>query len=223
MSYCTCGKEFAPKYVKVGRDTLLSDKCDMCLLAERIRTERMARVQARIEHRKRLQAEMAGCIPLLYRNARKADLTAEAQGLLFGDDSVYLYGNTGVGKTYASMALIRHEIVRGKSCKRVNFKSLLLQIRASYADKEQSEQAIIKPLLDADVSIIDDIGIDATAFNSTVLYNLVDYRLENMKKTVIISNLSLEKLKDGIDQRLFSRLMTYSVVQMRGNDYRVKG
>lgn len=223
MNHCTCGKEFVPKLVKQGRDTLLSDKCDACLMAERLRAERRARVQARIEHRKRLQAEMAVCIPPLYWNARKANLTAEMQDVLFTDASIYLYGNTGVGKTYASMALIRHEIMRGKVCKRVNFKSLLLLIRASYADKEQSEQAIIKPLLDADVSIIDDIGIDATAFNSTVLYNLVDYRLENLKKTVIISNLSLEKLKDSIDQRLYSRLNMFSVVQMRGNDYRVKG
>ena len=129
---------------------------------------------------------------------------------------IFIYGNTGVGKTYFC-----HTLQNAKKGTVENFVSLLYEFR----DYIQSGfyNVKMKEMCDVDYLIIDDIGAEKTSdFVVEFLYTIVNRRYENMKRTVLTTNLQLPDFEKRYGDRVLSRISEMCVmVELTGDDKRL--
>jgi DNA replication protein DnaC len=70
-----------------------------------------------------------------------------------------LMGNSGVGKTHLAVAALKELIRRGHTGYFCEYGKLLREIQNSYRpDSETSEISLLKPILETEVLVIDDLG-----------------------------------------------------------------
>jgi DNA replication protein DnaC len=160
-------------------------------------------------------------------DAKKEDveqpLREKLSALKSGQD-VYLYGPTGVGKTHAMAALLRHYVYLGFECKRINFDDFCVRLRSSFSPAaSQTEYEIIEPLKNVDKLFIDDLGLRSDPESNhryDTLFSLLNNRQERMLPTFITTNKTIEQLGRSFDARITSRLKTALVYEMTGDDKR---
>lgn len=152
--------------------------------------------------------------------------------------SCYLFGEIGTGKTvkaafmgYKARRDWCYEIEGGyRNIMFINTSELLLKFRNSYSKRKsilEEDQKEEKDILDiyseTDLLILDDFGVEKTTdWSFQMLYILVNRRYENMKTTIITSNLSLQQLGEQLnDFRIPSRIQQMcKLIKLTGKDYR---
>lgn len=140
--------------------------------------------------------------------------------------NILLTGGTGSGKTYLLTACANLCAQLGKSVLCVtayNLSSLFLECHLS--DLE-TQKTIMDNLTEVDVLVIDDLGTENVYKNVTgqYLFALINERIARGKQTFISTNLSLAKLQEIYDPRIFSRLMDQKitfVAMLKGSDKRL--
>ena len=152
--------------------------------------------------------------------------TDEGRGLL-------LMGACGVGKTHLAVAALL-EIIRTAKPGRLlfsNFQDLIQEIQASFdSDEVPSKSEILKPLLEADLLVLDELGSQKpTQFVQDILYYVINTRYNEERTTIFTTNYfdtpadaKEESLTQRIGSRLRSRLYEMSsLVQITGaKDFR---
>jgi DNA replication protein DnaC len=141
-----------------------------------------------------------------------------------------LWGPVGTGKTHAIAALVRRIIVKaqgGVRVERVAFSTLLRELRECFRpEAERSEMDALRPYLSAEILWLEDLGADqglgaqSTDFAVRTAELLIDGRMEQEKPTFVTSNLSVESLKESFDERIASRLCTFTIIKLVGCDRR---
>lgn len=124
-------------------------------------------------------------------------------------DGLYLYGDTGVGKTVLAAQILLQKIkevylTNGKvSSKFVTTGEILTKIKSTYdigIDKTETE--IIEYYSFIDLLVIDDIGTEkATDWQLGVLFTIINNRYEYLKYTIFTSNVDLEELEQRYNDR----------------------
>ncbi|MGE7984904.1 ATP-binding protein [Lysinibacillus fusiformis] len=113
---------------------------------------------------------------------------------------LYFYSTIkGAGKTRLSCSIGNALMtVYGQAVVYMKAYDLFLQIRKTFSKgSETTEDEILKLYRTADVLIIDDIAVENPSdFAERVLYNILDYRMDNFKTTIITSNKTIEELAD---------------------------
>jgi DNA replication protein DnaC len=159
-------------------------------------------------------------------------VTTEGRGLL-------LTGSVGVGKTHLAVgivqALIVEKAVHALFC---DYRELLKRIQESYNPQVAStELQILKPIFDAEVLILDELGAQKpTDWVWDTVALILNTRYNDKRTTLITTNypnapaalarsadkvIREETLGDRIGERMRSRLAEMCVeVEMRGNDLR---
>lgn len=165
----------------------------------------------------------------LYLNANLADLSKELQDKLAGREQgqdVFFHGPIGTGKTYTMAALVRKYVYEGYECGRINFDDFCVQVRSTMSPvSTQTEWDLIEPLKKIDMLFIDDLGLRSkqeTDFAYVTFYSLLNKRQERMLPTFISSNKNINRLAEAFDSRIASRLSTALIIEMSGEDRRVK-
>lgn len=144
-----------------------------------------------------------------------------------------LMGNPGVGKTHLVIGTIAElTIERGVSCLFKDFFLLLSEIKQAYSEGI-SETEILRPLLDIEVLVIDEMGKGkSNEWELNILDQLISNRYNSSKKTLITTNFlseehtgksysSTELLEERIGERIFSRLSEMcDFLYIEGDDYR---
>ncbi|MBQ8306426.1 MAG: ATP-binding protein [Blautia sp.] len=136
--------------------------------------------------------------------------------------NLFLYGDTGVGKTFLSHC-IAGELL-GKTHSVLYFPAYdLFEVLAQQAFLHQEEDSR-EHILSCDLLIIDDLGTELTnTFVSSGLFSIVNERLLRRKSTIISTNLSLEAFSDTYSERTFSRIMSsYHMLKLTGEDIRIQ-
>ena len=124
--------------------------------------------------------------------------------------NLYLYGNTGCGKSHLAVALVRDKIdlrYPRKSFARTQLKKICSEIWA--ADfKEKID--VLRYYSTVKILIIDDLGAEKTKDEQveSVLYDILDQREQaGLKGLIFTSNLAPEDLVSSVkDGRIVSRL-----------------
>lgn len=138
---------------------------------------------------------------------------------------ILLTGQSGVGKTSLAYAITNALVKKGVSvCFLTAFEFCNLMLRYHTTDVAKRSD-YMDFILDCDMLIVDDLGTEPMLKSVTreYLYNVVDTRLSNGKKTMITSNLNLEELMLRYGERTVSRMTnkSYSVaLELLGDDLR---
>lgn len=135
-------------------------------------------------------------------------------------------GTPGVGKTFLS-GCIANEILSKGYTVLYQTSPLLLDciFEYKYNQKNSSSKELYDNLFNVNLLIIDDLGTEnLTAAKFSELFTVINARLLNPKtKTVISTNLSLEKLAQNYDDRVLSRLIgNFNICKFIGDDIRLK-
>jgi DNA replication protein DnaC len=147
-----------------------------------------------------------------------------ADKLLAAPGDIFLWGNVGVGKTWAMAALVKHFLCEGFNCKKINLDAFCREIRATMNSQGgKTEDDLIKGLVEVDKLVIDDIGLRSkieTDFVYGILYSILDKRQERKLSTYLSSNKTTADLASTFDMRIESRLSTTTMIEMIGPDRR---
>jgi len=142
---------------------------------------------------------------------------AEGRGL-------WLFGDTGTGKTTLAMLISKSALEAGKTVAIYSLPKLLARIRRTY-DAEpggDSYLSLFEQLTSVDLLHIDDLGAEKRSdWVLEQLYALVNERYEAQRSIVISTNLGHVELEEQIGGRTVSRLTQIcEEVEVRGRDRR---
>ena len=109
------------------------------------------------------------------------------------DRGLLFFGDHGVGKTHLAAALLK-ELIRRKGARAVFFESreLLKIVRDTYSNDSQiTELEALKPALEAEVLVLDDLGAEKKSeWVSETLGLIVNTRYSEKRVTIITTNLA---------------------------------
>lgn len=145
---------------------------------------------------------------------------AYAKGFSLESRSIFMLGQTGLGKTHLSLAIAAEVIKKGYN---VAYDSIVNYLRTIENEHfGRSEGNTLDLLLSADLLIMDDLGAEfESSFYSSVIYNIINTRLNYAHPTIISTNLSPQQMQRRYDDRIVSRLFAmYDYLKFTGNDIR---
>ena len=137
--------------------------------------------------------------------------------------SLFLLGKTGVGKTHISLSIAKEVVQKGYTAA---YGSLLNYLRIiekeHFGRSENPETDTLQILINADLLILDDLGSEfRTSFYESVIYNIINSRINLGLPTIINSNLSITELQNNYNDRIISRLSSvYCMIPFVGDDIR---
>lgn len=139
-------------------------------------------------------------------------------------ENLFLYGDTGVGKTFLSHCIAK-DLIDSAHCV-IYFSSFDLfdMLAKNTFSREEEAPELIKHILDCDLLIIDDLGTELTnSFVASQLFLCINERLMRRNATIISTNLSLENFAQTYSERIFSRISSnYTMLKLIGNDIRIQ-
>lgn len=138
-----------------------------------------------------------------------------------GPSSWYLWGPTGVGKSglaigYAKGLMHLEDEDRAPTAPLFwPTSELFTELRATYNEEGKSEHKIIKACIEADLLILDDLGVEKPSeWVQDRLYQIVNARHGAELPTIFTSNLSLAALEKRIGERT-----AWRIVEMCGKNH----
>lgn len=213
----------------------LKSACPECSRITRERTESAEQANKAMEIRMAMERKLgAALIPKRFASKtldgyiattaeqRKALNTcrryaAEFKQIAEAGRCLLLLGKPGTGKTHLSVA-IANEIMGRSSATAVyrTIGSVLQAIRATYdRTSDQSESQILSSLISPSLLILDEIGVSKekpSDFELTTLFAIINGRYEQMRPTVIVSNLDASQLPTAMGDRCIDRLREGGVI-----------
>jgi DNA replication protein DnaC len=142
---------------------------------------------------------------------------AEGRGL-------WLFGDTGTGKTTLAMLISKAALEAGKTVAIYSLPKLLARIRRTYDSEPGGDSylSFFERLTSVDLLHIDDLGAEKRSdWVLEQLYALVNERYEAQRSVLITTNLPHEELEEQIGSRTVSRLTQIcDEIEVRGDDRR---
>lgn len=123
--------------------------------------------------------------------------------------SLVLCGNTGTGKTHLACAALKHIILNhGGGGVYITAHNATGSIKATYSrNSEITEHEALLKLKHPPLLVLDEIGMQrGTDEESLLLFNILNGRYEEMRPTIVISNLTVEELQKYLGDRIYDRL-----------------
>lgn len=122
--------------------------------------------------------------------------------------SLVLTGEPGTGKTHIACAVASGLIESySVACAFMSVSEALRSIKATYAkDCAKTEQQAIHDLLTPDLLILDEIGMQVgSEHEKQLMFEVLNGRYQNLRPTILISNLSRADLAAFLGQRVMDR------------------
>lgn len=159
-----------------------------------------------------------------YMDSLLAELRAYAEEFDRNSESLMLFGNAGLGKTHAALAIAGIVLEKDFDVIYVSSPDFFSKLEALHfgADPGGEEETLLQTAAGADLLILDDLG---TEFNSnfflSTLYSLLNNRLGAHLPTIVTTNITdgalLEKL---YTEKISSRLSAFVPCLFAGQDIR---
>jgi DNA replication protein DnaC len=148
------------------------------------------------------------------------------------DKGLLFLGSPGVGKTHLAVSILKRIVQRtGLRARFYDTRKLLALIRNTYNPVvKATEESVIRPAMDADFVVLDDLGAERPTEWVEETMNLIINTRYNMRRATVFTTNYPEKTPAGspadalgerIGARIHSRLMEMCrFVEMRGVHYR---
>lgn len=136
--------------------------------------------------------------------------------------NIFMFGETGLGKTHLSLAIAGEAAKKGYSVIYGSAQNLLSSIENEKFGRSANLGAETS-IHECDLLIIDDLGAEfSTQFTVSAVYNILNTRLMLSKPTIISTNMDFDEIEDRYTQRVASRILgNYTIMNFRGKDVRV--
>ena len=133
-------------------------------------------------------------------------------------------GSPGLGKTFLSNCIAKELIDSGKIVLYQTAPAMLDNIVDCKFGKNTVSKEFIDNIFESDLLIIDDLGTETmNNIKFTELFNVINTRILDNKKTIISTNLSIQNLFSIYDERIVSRIVGYyDICKFFGDDIRFK-
>ncbi|WP_338560540.1 ATP-binding protein [Acinetobacter sp. KS-LM10] len=134
---------------------------------------------------------------------------AFAQQIISGHSpNLLLIGTPGTGKTHLSASILRNILHNSvKSARYFTSAEIAQKMMDTWSDSSHSEKELIDHFSSFDLLVIDEYGLhDRHEKRLEMVHKVLYSRYDNMKSTLLISNLTLQRMKQDLGIRLWSRL-----------------
>ena len=142
-----------------------------------------------------------------------------------GKQNLLLFGAPGLGKTFLSACIARVVSEDGFSVVYDTAGHIFSQFEAAKFRRDDVDEPdeSVERCMACDLLILDDLGSEMTTqFVQSALYELLNTRLVEGRRTVISSNLTMEEAARRYSPQVASRLMgEYHVLEFFGDDIRL--
>lgn len=141
-------------------------------------------------------------------------------------ENIFLYGDTGLGKTFLSHCIARelldstHSVIYFSA-----FRLFELFADSAFGRSDSSSQSELEQhIFECDFLIIDDLGTElVNSFVSSQLFLVLNERILRKKSTLISTNLAIGTFADTYSERVFSRISSnYLMLKLIGDDIRLQ-
>ncbi len=149
-------------------------------------------------------AEQARVLSLCRRYADDFD------SLSRGGVDLILTGTPGTGKTHLAIAVLEQVMREGRSGLFTSVSEMLRMIRSTYSPRAtMSELEAFDVYIKPDLLVLDEIGVsigDAEKRKATT-FDILNARYIALKPTVLMGNLTQQKMQEYLGPRIWDRLM----------------
>lgn len=136
---------------------------------------------------------------------------------------LYIEGELGVGKTYMCIALANSLLAKHKKVAFIKVNDFVTKMSQLIREDVNEYESIVKRIKKADYVFFDDIGSETvTEFSrDRLLFNILDYRMENRLCTIFTSNLDLKSLQKhfSIEQDSLKALRIIERINVLSDEY----
>jgi DNA replication protein DnaC len=137
------------------------------------------------------------------------DFVDDLEGRLEAGRGLWIFGDTGTGKTTLAMLVSKMALEAGHSVAIYSLPKLLAHIRRTYDSEPGGDSylAFFERLTSVDLLHIDDLGAEKRSdWVLEQLYALINERYEAQRSVLVTTNLPHEELEEQIGSRTVSRL-----------------
>lgn len=122
--------------------------------------------------------------------------------------SIVLTGSPGTGKTHLACA-IGNKVLREHFATVLfaTVSAMLRAIKETYRkDSQRTEQEVIDRLAEPNLLIVDEVGVQVGSEHEKLLmFEVLNERYQNLRPTILISNLSVDELETFLGHRVMDR------------------
>ena len=140
-------------------------------------------------------------------------------------ENLFLYGGTGLGKTFVSSCIAKSVLEKGYSVfYQPAYKIFPIFEELRFGDRDRDILRMqTDEIFKTDLLIIDDLGTElTTSYTAEVFFDLLNSRINDKKQTIINTNLSLAEIKKVYSERITSRIIgNFTQLKFLGEDIRV--
>jgi len=132
----------------------------------------------------------------------------------------------GNGKTHLAVAALKAYASSDKCDKikalYVSFSEFMSDLKSTFSNDLYSEKDVIDGISNVDLLIIDDIGTEKVSdYVQNTLYIILNKRYENMKPTIMTTNMNSKEITANYGSRMLSRMVSGVMMQVDGSDNRM--
>lgn len=163
----------------------------------------------------------ANGVPTRFANMRAKDFRAmsanddaisAAEAAIFDNQSIFIFGTVGTGKTLLACIIANELAFQNKPCLFTNVPELLDSLRI-FPQRDDLPAADIQRYCRATRLIVDDIGAEKiTDWAREILFKLFNYRYNECLQTITTSNFSPQQLRKHLGERISRRILHDAIV-----------
>ena len=143
---------------------------------------------------------------------------------------IYIYGNSGSGKTHLTACICNELISQYRQCLFTSFIEISKLIRSTFG--KNTDEGIIARICEVDFLFIDDLGTEILKkggednWLQEQVFDIINKRYNNKKPTIFSSNYSLNELitQRGMMDKTVDRIveMSTAIIKLNGESYRIQ-
>lgn len=162
---------------------------------------------------------------------RCQDFCKVADQALENGYGMYIYGDSGTGKTHLTACMCNELMSQMRQCLFTNFFEISKLIKSTWNGNADSE-VVVRRICEVDFLFLDDLGTEALTKNGEdnwlqgQVFDIINKRYNNKKPTIFSSNYSMNQLitDRGMMAKTVDRIgeMSTAMIKLTGESYRRK-